>query len=169
MGRLGLIAVLGLACSKAPLVFNQDASSPVDTKAAAPDMTAQFGGDASAVDVKADARDGVVAAPDAAAAVDGTAQDAQCNADQVWYLLDDRVHDPASLVTTRCYPARDLRSGEPGFVVFNDTGRIVDDTAYSAGRLGPITKEQWLSDVAQYRWPCLAGTRLAYDCVSFGD
>ncbi|MGD0836199.1 MAG: hypothetical protein ABSB49_06090 [Polyangia bacterium] len=98
----------------------------------------------------------------------GSAWDDACDLYAIWGLLGMR-DTGASLVETGCGPDNGiLLDGTIGQLVFNENGQIVDDTNYWAGPDGP-SKSDWLTHVAGYRWLCLAGSTLAYTCVSGGD
>jgi hypothetical protein len=49
-----------------------------------------------------------------------------------------------------------------GAVVIDDDGRVVDIT----GVIGD-TKQEWLDNLADQRWPCLAGRTIGYICTIF--
>jgi hypothetical protein len=47
-----------------------------------------------------------------------------------------------------------------GAVVLDDEGRVVDVTGLTDER-----KKRWLDDLADQRWPCLAGQTIGYACL----
>jgi len=47
-----------------------------------------------------------------------------------------------------------------GWLVFDKDGRIVDNT----GIYDEASRQEWISSLANYRWPCLAGQVLRYSC-----
>jgi hypothetical protein len=47
-----------------------------------------------------------------------------------------------------------------GAVVIDDDGRVIDNT----GLMGEV-KQRWLDDLADERWPCLAGRTIGYECA----
>lgn len=49
-----------------------------------------------------------------------------------------------------------------GAVVIDDDGRVVDITGVSGD-----TKQEWLDNLADQRWPCLAGRTVGYSCTTF--
>lgn len=48
-----------------------------------------------------------------------------------------------------------------GAMVLDDEGRVVDITGLSGDKL-----QGWLDDLANQRWPCLAGQTIGYACVT---
>jgi hypothetical protein len=49
-----------------------------------------------------------------------------------------------------------------GAVVIDDEGRVIDITGVSGD-----TKQEWLGNLADQRWPCLAGQTIGYWCTTF--
>jgi hypothetical protein len=92
---------------------------------------------------------------------DGTTEsssDARCDLNSLWGLLSRRL-EPIAL-GPQCVPVE--KGGR--YLVFDDSGRIVDDTGFCCtGSDGP-DKETWLNEVADLRWPCLAGQNVPYTC-----
>ena len=94
-----------------------------------------------------------------------------CDLSALWGLLWIRFNDQPTLVMTSCQAADSVVidvGGIKGQIVFDADGRIVDDTNYRAGTGGP-DKDDWLTQVSGYRWPCMAGSTLAYVCSMYGD
>ena len=50
-----------------------------------------------------------------------------------------------------------------GAVIFDSDGRIIDNTGLQAA-----TKQLWLEELNNERWPCLAGQTLGYQCSAAG-
>jgi hypothetical protein len=57
-------------------------------------------------------------------------------------------------------PTEHLGPGR-GAVVLDTDGRLIDNTG-----LEGTTKQAWLDELANQRWPCLAGEILGYSCSS---
>lgn len=50
-----------------------------------------------------------------------------------------------------------------GAVVVDSEGRVIDNTG-----LNPTAKQEWLDELMDQRWPCLAGQTLGYKCKAAG-
>jgi len=50
-----------------------------------------------------------------------------------------------------------------GAVVIDSEGRVIDNTG-----LNPTAKQEWLDELMDQRWPCLAGQTLGYKCKAAG-
>jgi hypothetical protein len=58
-----------------------------------------------------------------------------------------------------CTPLQD--GGDwSGEIVFDEEGRIIDNTWLTDER----TRQDWFSEMANHRWPCMAGQVLAFTC-----
>ena len=79
-----------------------------------------------------------------------------CNEFWLWYTVGDVVG------MAECGPSAELcsRSTPWGVVVFDSEGRGVEITG-----LEPARVEEWLQEVADERWPCVAGQTVEYCCL----
>ena len=101
--------------------------------------------------------------PDAGAA-DGevlASSDASCDVAGLWRAISE-----AARVIGYCFLTPAGNDGSViitawGEVIIDSEGRVIDNT-----RLSSASKQAWLSSLADYRWPCLAGQSLQYSCVT---
>jgi hypothetical protein len=150
-----------------------DASTAVETGAAGGGVTstggvassAGAGGQAGARTVARDA-ESLAGAPDAASDA-STPPDNLCDLSALWGLLYLRLNTEPSLVIWGCGPPNPVFN-TTGEIVFDESGRIIDDTGYFAGP-GGASKRDWLNQVSSYQWLCMAGRTQDYWCAAGGD
>jgi hypothetical protein len=58
-------------------------------------------------------------------------------------------------------PGPDGSITDGGYVVLDGDGRVIDNTIFGSSY---SMKQTWLDSLAGYRWPCLAGERITFDC-----
>jgi hypothetical protein len=98
---------------------------------------------------------------DASAANDGVLQSIDLqfegNFTLLWRAIARGVHALGG-----CFPTADGGMGN-GEIVFDGEGRVVDNTSIAGD---PSVLSEWLSSLANERWPAYAGQTLVYSCES---
>ena len=91
----------------------------------------------------------------------GAAEDA-CDISALWIAISFQAG------VTACYEASPMLEPDEhlsairGAVVIDDEGRVVDNTGLRIEE----NKQHWLDDLANQRWPCLAGQTIGYQCLN---
>jgi len=98
---------------------------------------------------------------DASAANDGVPQSVDLQFEGNYTLLWNAIARAARALGY-CFPTVDGGIGN-GEIVFDGEGRVVDNTRIAGD---PSVLSEWLSSLANERWPGYAGQTLEYSCVS---
>jgi hypothetical protein len=89
--------------------------------------------------------------------------EATCDLNSLWGLLSVRLAPLPGMCS-----AGKVGGESWGNLLFDSSGQIVDDTGFCCtGPSGP-DKQTWLAEIADQRWPCLAGQTVPYVCSSGG-
>ena len=83
----------------------------------------------------------------------------ECEVSEFWY----RAKGPVGYVLGQCNPEICTIFDQTvlGSVTFDAAGAVVSNTA-----LSDADEEAWIEEMADRRWPCLAGETLEYCCIS---
>jgi hypothetical protein len=86
-----------------------------------------------------------------------------CDQSKLW----DEVVQSANLVSHDIYcsespdPLPDGSTSDAGYIVFDNEGRIIDNTIFGAA---DSLKQAWIDSLVDYRWPCLAAKSIPFYC-----
>jgi len=83
----------------------------------------------------------------------------ECEVSEFWY----RAKGPVGYVLGQCNPeiCTIFDQAVLGSVTFDAAGAVVSNTA-----LSEADEEAWIEEMADRRWPCLAGQTMEYCCIS---